>query len=305
MLNLLLLATMTTSFGSNPVIGRALTEVFGPAQLTVFRWTCGALLFAAVALLRGERERWPKDRREWVALLCLGLLGLGVCSYASYRGVQQTTAMNFSLIFACTSAVVVAYEWATGVVRATALLIAGLLLCLGGAVTIITRGDPIQLAALQADRGELWALVTVSAWAAYTLIMKRVRITATPSVVFVATCIAGAVSNVPMAISETLSQGLPPLQAVHLTWLTALVLFGGAAGFIAYNVAVERVGAVVTSAAMTLNPLTTAVLAMLLLGERMGWYHVAGGAMVIGGLALINIDKARARPAGGQATQTC
>ena len=46
--------------------------------------------------------------------------------------------------------------------------------------------------------------------------------------------------------------------------------------------AVERVGVVITSAAMTLNPLTTAALAMLLLGEQMGWHHLAGGALIIG-----------------------
>ncbi len=293
MLNLLLLATMTTSFGSNPVIGRALTEVFGPAQLTVFRWTCGALLFAGIAWLRGPRERWPCDTAEWSALLGLGVLGLGICSYASYRGVQETTAISFGMIFACTTAAVVACEWAMGVARATALLLSGMALCLAGAVIIITRGQLAVLAGFALNTGELWALVTVSAWTAYTLIIKRVRITATPCVVFVATCIAGAVTNIPIAVVETLRQGLPVLHPHHIAWLVALVLFGGAAGFIAYNVAVQRVGAVVTSAAMTLNPLTTAVLAFALLGERMGWYHAAGGALVIGGLALINLDKAR------------
>jgi drug/metabolite transporter (DMT)-like permease len=293
MLNLLLLATMTTSFGSNPVVGRALMQVFGPAQLSVFRWVCGAALFALIAWARGPRERWPADAREWGTLLGLGFLGLGICSYASYRGVQETTAMSFSLLFACTMAVVVACEWLAGQARATVLLIGGLLSCLGGAVAIITRGDVSILGTLHVGSGELWALVTVSAWAAYTLIIKRVRLTATPCVVFVATCIAGAVTNIPIAIHETVQQGLPVLQPVHILWLTALVLFGGAAGFIAYNVAVERVGAVVTSAAMTLNPLTTALLAMLLLGEAMGWYHAAGGALVIGGLTLINLDKAR------------
>lgn len=301
MLNLFLLLTMTTSFGSNPVIGRALTQDFGAGQLTVFRWACGALLFAAYAWLRGPRERWPADHREWGALLGLGVLGLGICSYASYRGVQETTAISFSLIFACTSAVVVACEWAMGQARATALLLSGMVLCLGGAATIITRGHPDVLAGFALNIGELWALVTVSAWAAYTLVFKRVRITASPSVVFAATCIAGMLTNVPMAAVETVRHGLPTLHAEHAIWLVALVLFGGAAGFIAYNMAVERVGAVITSAAMTLNPLTTAVLAMILLGERMGWYHAAGGLMVIAGLALINLDKARAQAARPQA----
>ncbi len=298
MLNLLLLATMTTSFGSNPVIGRALMGLFGPAQLSVLRWTIGAMLFALVALARGSRERWPADGREWGALLGLGVLGLGVCSYASYRGVQHTTAMSFSLIFACTTAFVVACEWVLGQARATVLLLAGMLLCLAGAATIVTRGELHQIAQLQLNRGELWALVTVAAWGTYTLIIKRTRITATPFVVFVVTCIAGAVTNVPMAWHETLQQGLPVIAPVHIAWLAALVLFGGAAGFIAYNMAVARVGAVITSAAMTLNPLTTAVLAMLLLAERMGWFHVVGGALVIAGLVLINLDRARTSTRG-------
>ena len=56
-MNILLLALVPACFALNPVIGRAMADVFGPASLSVVRWSASALIIALLALARGDTER--------------------------------------------------------------------------------------------------------------------------------------------------------------------------------------------------------------------------------------------------------
>ena len=57
-MNLILLALVPACFALNPVIGRALVDVFGPASLSIVRWALSALVDEAT----GELERYEYAR---------------------------------------------------------------------------------------------------------------------------------------------------------------------------------------------------------------------------------------------------
>ena len=56
-MKLLLLALVPACFALNPVTCRALVEEFGPATLSLVRWSLSGLVIAAIALARPARER--------------------------------------------------------------------------------------------------------------------------------------------------------------------------------------------------------------------------------------------------------
>jgi drug/metabolite transporter (DMT)-like permease len=297
MLNFLMLLAMAAMFGFNTVAGRALAGVVEPGQLSLLRWVIAGGLILAVALARGGRERWQPAPASWSALVVIGAVGMGFCSYAAFAGTKTTAATNVSLIYATTAAFVLAIEWALRQSRATPLLIAGVGLSLGGAAVIITKGHPGTLAALTFTRGDLWALAGTLGWTGYTLALKHTRSGLSPFALFVTTAAGGILFCLPIAALETADVGLRPLSLRDAGWVAAMILLCGVGAFLAYSWCLARVGPVLTSAALTLNPLATALFAWALVGETLSPFHAAGGALVIGGLALINIDKARgARP---------
>ena len=57
-MKLLLLALVPACFAFNPVAGRALVDAFGPATLTLVRWSLSGLVIGALALMRPGYERW-------------------------------------------------------------------------------------------------------------------------------------------------------------------------------------------------------------------------------------------------------
>jgi len=293
MLNLLLLVAMAAMFSFNPVAGKALAGIVEPGQLTLVRWIIAGGLVYTLAVARRDRERWDTRPAGLPLLVAIGALGMGFCSLAAFAAAKTTTATNISLIYAATAAIVLAIEWSLGQSRATALLVAGVALCIAGAAVIVTKGHPGTLAALTFTTGDLWSLAGTIAWALYTLALKHTRTGLTPFAMFSATALGGALFALPVAGWETASAGIQPLSVVQVTWVLAMALMCGAGAFLMYSFCLARVGPVLTSAALTLNPLLTAGFAVALVGETLAWFHAAGGALVVGGLALINLDKAR------------
>jgi hypothetical protein len=57
-MKLLLLALVPACFAFNPVAGRAMVDAFGPATLTLVRWSLSGLVIGTLALMRPGYERW-------------------------------------------------------------------------------------------------------------------------------------------------------------------------------------------------------------------------------------------------------
>jgi drug/metabolite transporter (DMT)-like permease len=292
-MNALLLALVPACFAMNPVIGRAMAGVFGPASLSVTRWALSGIIIAAVALSRGGRERWRVPAGMYVRLMALGALGMGFCAYAAFEGARTTTATNIGLIYACTAALVAAWEIAAGRQRLTAALLAGIVACLAGVVAILTRGHPELLLNLKFTPGDLWAAAGTVVFAVYTVAMRRVASILTPLPQFAAMSIGATLALMPISISEVAARGIPVISAETLPWLAALVLVAGIGAFLGYNLSLARNGPVLTSASISLTPVYAAGLAIALIGEQLAWYHAAALVLVVGGLLLINRGQMR------------
>jgi len=293
MLNFILLCALPAAFGFNVVVGRGMIGLYAPGQLTVVRWLLAGLVILAVALARGNRERWEPGPAGWGKILALGAVGMGWCSYCAYAGAQITAATNVALFYACTAAIVVSWECLTRQSRATPALAAGVATAILGAAVIITRGQLWRIGSIELNRGDLWGMAGMLGWAAYTIALRHVRHGLTPFALFAVTAIVGALTLLPVAIMETSAAGAPRLTATAALWITALVFVASIGSYMLYGFGLTRAGPILTSAALTLNPLYSALFATLLVGERLDWYHAAGGAMVLAGLGLINWDRAR------------
>jgi drug/metabolite transporter (DMT)-like permease len=293
-MNLLLLALVPACFALNPVIGRALVDQFGPATLSATRWALSAALMATLlAVWRGNAERWQAPAGLIVRIGLLGVLGMGFCSYAAYEAARTTQATNIGLIYGCTSAFVATWEIAAGRQRASAMLGLGIAACLFGVVLILTRGHPGILQDWTFTPGDLWAAAGMLAFVVYTVMLRRVPVLLTPLAQFTVMSIATTLALLPLAGAEVAAGGLPPLHERTLPWIVALVLLTGIGAYLGYNVSVRRNGPLLTSASICLTPVFAAVQAMLLIGEKLAWYHGVALALVVAGLLLVNRTQAK------------
>jgi drug/metabolite transporter (DMT)-like permease len=286
-MKLLLLALVPACFAFNPVTGRALVDAFGPATLTLVRWSLSGLVIGAFALMRPGYERWQAPLFHLLQLAVLAALGMGFCSIAAYIASRTTEATNIGLIYGCASAFVAVWEIVAGRQAVSALLLFGISACLLGAILILTKGHPDTIVALRFNPGDLWAAAGMLVFVGYTVAMRRVPARLTPMPQFAVMTVGASIAILPFAVSEIVSTGLPVIDARTLPWIAVVVLATGIGAYLGYNISLTLNGPVLTSASLTLTPAFAAVQAMALIGERLGWYHAAAIPLVVIGLMLI------------------
>jgi drug/metabolite transporter (DMT)-like permease len=287
-MNWLLLALVPACFALNPVIGRALVDAFGPASLSVVRWSLSAAVIAAIAVARGPAERWQAPPLLILRIGLLGAMGMGFCAYAAFIAAQTAEATNIALIYGCAAALVTAWEIAAGRLRVSLPLLIGVALCVLGAVLILTRGHPGILRDWTFVMGDLWAAAGMVVFVVYTVALRRVPAALTAMPQFVVMAAAATLALLPFAAAEIAAGRLPQVHAGTLPWIAAVVLLAGIAAFLGYAISLRRNGPVLTSASISLTPVYAAGFAIALIGEQLAWYHAIALALVVTGLLLIN-----------------
>jgi drug/metabolite transporter (DMT)-like permease len=95
------------------------------------------------------------------------------------------------------------------------------------------------------------------------------------------------------AIEYALGAPAPSPDTVGLLTIVYLGLFPSIGAYACWNFGVSRAGAARATLFQYLIPVFAAVLAVLLLGEEVRLFHVAGAVLIIGGLLLATRAKAR------------
>lgn len=277
-------------WGGNWPLARWIQTDVPPLTLGLLRWGSAAILLLPFALPQFLRA-WPAVRREWRRLTILGLVGVTGFSAMSYTGLAYTTAINGSLLNAAAPAFLVLFT-ALGFGRSLGELagwaqVAGVALSIAGVLAIISRGAPEALAALALNVGDLWVMGAVLVWTIYTVLLKRWPTAAPPLAFLLATILFSLPLPIALSAGELVwGTRLPAVNTATILTTIYLGLFPSIAAYAFWGYGVGRIGPTRAMLFQYLIPLFAAGLAILLLGESPRLYHVAGAALIIGGLVL-------------------
>jgi drug/metabolite transporter (DMT)-like permease len=198
---------------------------------------------------------------------------------------QQTEAINGLLLNSFIPIVIVALAWLFQGKRLRQKEAFGILASFAGVLAIVARGDLHTLMQLRLNLGDLWILLSVFAWAIYTLLLPK-RPAAHPLATLFVMASFGVTATLPLYLLE-LSGGR---EIVHSTasWLAIgyAGIFPAFLGFIFWNRGVEQVGASRAGLFIHLLPAFGILLAGLFLGETLLAFHFIGIALIFGGIFL-------------------
>ncbi len=280
-----LLALAPAFFCSNMLVARATHDLIPPVALAFWRWAVTFLLLSPMTLTVLWRHR-SSLRRDWLELLILGALGMGVCGAFVYIGADSTTATNIGLIYAASPILIVTFARLFYGEALSFLQGIGVAVCLLGVLAIICKGDPRVLLELRFVVGDLWIAAAASAWAVYSLLLRH-RDSALPMIArFAAITAGGLIVMLPFYIGEMAAGELPTWNLLTICTILFLALVPSCGAYLSYAKIQRTLGAGPTSLLMYLIPLYNGVLAYLLLGETLEFYHLIGAAMVLPGIYL-------------------
>jgi len=272
-------------WAGNVIAGRSMAETAPPITLAFCRWSLALLLVLPFGLphLRAATRRLAP---HWKLVLLLGLLGVTGFNTLLYAGLNFTTAINATVVGATTPAVIPLIAWIALRTRITGGQVLGILFAAAGVLAVILQGDIGRVGGLAFNRGDLLVLGSVVVWAAYSVLLMFLPAGVHPLALLPILFSVGWLGLLPFVAWEW-SQGLRmPITAASAAAVAFTAVFPSILSFLFWIRAVARVGPTTAGFFMNLVPVFTALLAVLMLGEALRLYHLAGLALVFAGIHL-------------------
>jgi drug/metabolite transporter (DMT)-like permease len=282
-------------WAGNAVVARALVGDFPPLALSFARWAVALVVilpFTARALAAG----WGALSGRWGVMLAISALGVGCYNSLQYLALQTSTAVNATLIGASGPIVTLLVGAAFFAAPVRRVQWTGAALSLAGVLVVIARGDPLNLARLHFERGDLIMLIATLAWSVYTWLLRRRRPDLGAGPFLTVQIALGALMILPFAIAEYVVTGRTAAPTTgNLAALVYVALLPSLVAYFCWDRGVARAGAVLPMYFVNLTPVFAGLLSFFLLGEPIGWQHLVGGALILAGIHLASRPAAPAR----------
>lgn len=282
----LLLTLAPLFWAGNFVVGRAILTDAPPVALAFWRWVLA--LVPVLLLARGRVDfaaEWRTLRASLPIVALLAVLGIACFNTFLYFGLQATTSVNALLLQSAMPLLILLVCFALYAERPGRLQMLGVVLSLAGVVFIATRGQPGALARLAVNRGDLWVLAAVVAYALYSALLRR-RPALHPLALLAALFTLGALALLPFYLDEHLSGHVLAATPGNLAALAYLVIFPSFLSYLFFNRGVELIGAGRAGLFIHLLPVFGSALAVIFLGERIETFHLIGAGLIAGGLVI-------------------
>ena len=253
-----------------------------PLALGLWRFALTALVFWALLASRGL-WRLPA-RADRPAFLWLALLAVPLNQGLFLYGMKFTLAAHGALLYAATPIMVLCLSCLWLKERPSALKISGIALGFAGVLLMLfERGFDLSGQTL---KGDLLIFGAVLAWSLYTILGKRLLAHYQPLQVTGYSLMLGSILFLPIGLHSALSQDYRAVGWAGISSVLYLALLTSVLGYLTWNWALARVEASKVAVVSNLQPVFAALLAWLLLGERVTPGFVFGAAVVALGVFL-------------------
>ena len=280
----ILLVTMVV-WSSNVVIARYAMQDIPPLAFTFWRWIvvlAFLLPFVAKELIR-ERAYIAAN---WKILLLLATLSTVIFNGLFFVALEITMAVNAALMVGVLPVTIV---FASRVIlgeRVSLRALVGMAVAFAGLVVVVIRGDIAVLETLSFHKGDLFILIALACFSAYSVLLKRRPEGLTPNGFIAVMVVIGIPPLVPFYLWE---HGTGDV----MDWTFeafALMFYSGIIVWLLANVlwirAIAIVGASTAGQFYYLLPIFGAIQAVLFLGEDFFRYHLVGLGLILIGIYL-------------------
>lgn len=264
---------------------------FAPLAFNALRFVVAAITL--LAILRRTGDALPASRRDWLAVMGLGLLGNSLYQLLFIMGINQTSPASSALIVATTPVIVALIGATLRIERLTGLAWLGIGLSLAGIVVVVlgsasgVSGGPGELPLI----GNVLILGSTTVWAVYTTLaaplLKRYSATTVTS-------LALATGGMPLILVALPELGRLNWHNVPITGWTGVVysgMFALAAGYAMWGNGVKQLGGARTAVYSNLVPIVAAVVAWIARGDALTIYHLIGAAIILTGIHLTRMGR--------------
>jgi drug/metabolite transporter (DMT)-like permease len=222
-------------------------------------------------------------KKDILPLAASGLFGVTVYFFFESRGIQLTSASRASIIIAVIPVITLLADALLFRARISWMAVVGVVLSVVGVVFVV--GTPGAGEAASAT-GDLFMFGACISWVIYIFLSRNLHERMSDIAITAYQSVFGTAFLIPLALLE-MHQWVPITLASGLS-LGYLALFCSALSNFLYVYALSSLGPVKVSPYINFIPVVGVVGGVALLGEAITWLQVAGGAVILAGVLLVN-----------------
>jgi len=283
----LLVVLCVLFWSGNFVLGRFVNEEIDALELAFFRWSFVVILLLPLLFFVDVRKIFRTLRTHFVTVSVLAVLSVTLFNTLLYTALHTTSATNALLINSSVPILILVLSAAIFRDAISRRQVTGIALSTAGVVFLILQGSVANLVSLQLHAGDFWVLASSLVWALYSVLYRLRPKTLSDLELFVTNMYVGYLYLLPLY----LAQGYAPSAEVALLeryWphFIYVSLFASILSYLFWNFGIDRLGAAKTGQFTHLMPLFGALLAYLILGETLQYYHALGALLIGSGIYL-------------------
>lgn len=293
MKNWLMFWALGLIWGSSFLLIKVGVEDLGPLPLVSVRIGLAALFMAV--FLRVSGRQWPRQRSELIALVYVGVMNTAVPFTLITWGEERidsglATVLNatmplFTLVIA---------HLALADERITPQKVAGLLLGFVGVALLASRdtdsSSPNSLS------GQLAVLAASASYATSVVTIRRYLRRVDPLVTAGGSLMIGAVVVITLTLIAVPLPSSGDLGGQAVLAVITLALANTVLAYFLFYHLIDVWGATRTSLVTYVMPPLGLTLGALFLDEAVDWKIVAGAALILGGIVVVNLHRRRPAP---------
>lgn len=277
-------------WGASFVASKYALQSLSPVLLTFTRFTIASFLFAPIIYLK-KKIRQNIERKDVPMLALLGLLGITLLMILQLFGLKYTSATNVSLLITLTPIITLLLSRKILKEKTSIFMILGIVMGLIGAFLVVTNGS-LGISTRTNDLiGAMFIFSNIICWSLYTVLGKKILEKYPADLVTAYVTIFGTLLIVPFLLAFNENFGVyGNLDLYHWTSIMYLAFFSSFIGYSLWYRVLKYLKASTVTTFMYIEPLSTIILANLLLREVLTIYVLFGGVMIILGVFFATIQ---------------
>ena len=267
--------------GTNPVAVKYAVSAVAPLPFVALRFTVAGLLLLGVVRFLGSGG--GVERKDLLAMMGVGALGVGATNVLFSSGVSLTNASDTALLYAVVPVWGMLLGSVLGLERPTLRDVLGVGIAFLGIVVVVYGGLGGSGSSL---KGNLLVLGATVCWGSYTVLSLPLLEKYSPLVVAAYTMLFGGLAALPFAFPSLLSVDWDAMSVGVWATVAYSTILVAAFGFFAWQRGASLLGANKVLVYQYLITLVGVASGMVLLGEGFGVEKIIGGAVIFFGVYL-------------------
>jgi drug/metabolite transporter (DMT)-like permease len=270
-------------WAANFIVVKGAIGILPPVAFTFLRYSLASITLLALLRWREGAIRLP--RGDVVPIAVLGIVGFGCYQIVWSVALQTVPAGDSALLIATTPVLTALLAVVTGADVANPVKLLGALVSFIGVAVVITAGQGLNLGVSLA--GDLLTLGAAVCWSLYTVFGAGILRRHSPLVTTTWAIVAGTLFMAPIGIAQLATVDVSVIgPSVILAVVYAGTLAAGFSNVVVFH-GLKLLGPTRVTAFQALVPALAVVLAAIFLGEPIRLVQIAGGIVILAGVALV------------------